>query len=228
MTERVIFIDIDGVLLPTRMWAAAENIRLVNAKVPDRAPLLRFDPGSIGLIVRLCRQSGARLVLASNWRRTWTFGEEALRLKLVAEGLSAELWHDEWMLPVTKRGKWHELADWIEGRGIDEALIIDDEPFAGRDLSAASVAQVIPDTDEGFGMMEYRAAGGFFGIDVSGSAGGRSATLHAVPTQQPASSPPALPNNDLAAMVAAARDQLASEPEPKREMPPVLGPMRRI
>lgn len=49
---KAVFIDIDGPLLLRRMWASADNIRLLDERVIDRSPRLRFDPGCVGLVVR--------------------------------------------------------------------------------------------------------------------------------------------------------------------------------
>lgn len=158
----VIFIDIDGPLLPRRMWAAAENIALLSERVSDRMPRLRLDPGCIGLLVRLCDLTGAHLILASNWRRTWPHEAMALRAKLVAEGLREDLWHEGWMLPVLPRGgKPAELDAWLDlYPGTSTALFVDDEPLP----LPASVQQLSVDPDEGFGMAAYRKALAAFGV----------------------------------------------------------------
>lgn len=156
----VIFIDIDGPLLPMRMWAAAENIRLLDERVIDRAPLLRFDPGCVGLLVRLCELSGAKLVLLSNWRRTWSLGFETLYAKMISEGLRADLWHDNWMLPVigTKGG---ELATWLSANRIDAGVLIDNEPIP----TLEPVQMITVGEEDGFGLPAYRQALAIFGVN---------------------------------------------------------------
>jgi hypothetical protein len=155
----VVFIDIDGPILPLRMWAAAENIRLLDEKVIDRSPRLRFDPGCVGLIVRLCDLSDARLVLASNWRRTWAHGLDALHAKIIAEGLRADLWHENWMLPVLNN-KTTELASWISSNTIAAGVFIDDEPIS----TPEPVRMITVSEDEGFGLSAYRSALDIFGV----------------------------------------------------------------
>lgn len=154
----VVFIDIDGPILPLRMWAAAENIRLLDEKVTDRSPRLRFDPGCVGLIVRICELSDARLVLASNWRRTWAHGLDALHAKLIAEGLRSDLWHKNWMLPVFDT-KAAELVSWLAT--IDAGVFIDNEQISTPD----PVRMVTVSEDDGFGIWAYRQALDIFGVE---------------------------------------------------------------
>jgi len=154
----VVFIDIDGPILPLRMWAAAENIRLLEEKVVDRSPHLRFDPGCVGLVVRLCDLSGARLVLASNWRRTWAHDLSELHAKLVAEGLRADLWHEDWMLPVFDT-KAAELVSWLAANQIEAGIFIDNEPISTPD----PVRMITVSEDDGFGLPDYRHALAVFG-----------------------------------------------------------------
>jgi len=153
-----VFIDIDGPVLPLRMWAASENIRLLDEKVIDRSPRLRFDPGCVGLVVRLCELSNAQLVLASNWRRTWAHGLAALHAKLIAEGLRADLWHEDWMLPVVG-SKSSELASWLESNPIEAGAFIDNEPI----LTPDPVRMITVSEADGFGLSAYRSALAVFG-----------------------------------------------------------------
>jgi len=155
----VVFIDIDGPILPLRMWAAADNIRLLDEKVIDRSPRLRFDPGCVGLIVRLCDLCGARLVLASNWRRTWAHGLDALHAKMVAEGLRDDLWHDNWMLPVFDN-KITELASWLASNSITAGVFIDNEPISTPD----PVRMITVGEDDGFGLSAYYSALNVFAV----------------------------------------------------------------
>lgn len=109
--DPVIFVGIEGVItsLKTRMFRRS------------------FDPDAIGLIARLARKTGARLMLMSPMRRTWPAGAEALHQTLIAEGMAADLWHREWMLPAIDGGTtWQELDAWLAGRDCDalSALII--------------------------------------------------------------------------------------------------------
>ena len=159
---KIVFIDIDGPLLPNRMWASRDNISLLEEKVIDRSPHLRFDSGCVGLVMRLCRLANARLVFASNWRRTWTHGQHALRAKLTNEGLEDDLWHDDWALPVlsgAKGDKAHEIAHWLNAHVVESAVLIDDDPIE----TPEPVRLIRVNVDDGFSLSAYREALRHFG-----------------------------------------------------------------
>lgn len=168
MSDRVLFLDIDGVILPTRMWAAPQNIGFLDVHPDIRAPQLTFDPGAIGLLMQIARLSGARFVLHSNWRRGWVGRESELQDLLVRSGLERERWHGRWAAPAFESmDKGEEISAWLgtHGDGLRECLIVDDEPIETLTLRRpVRVAQLRPMLDDGLGMREYRSALGFFGI----------------------------------------------------------------
>ena len=84
MTEKVIFIDIDGVLLPLKEWKTPENAAILKTRPEGFMQHIRFNAEAVRLVVRLADLAGAKLVLSSNWRRTWGPDSDALMRKLVA------------------------------------------------------------------------------------------------------------------------------------------------
>lgn len=165
MTNTVIFVDIDGVLLPTKAWQMPENTPFLNARMADCAQRVRFWPEAISLLVRLADLSGAKLVLSSNWRRSWPHGRDALQQKLIAEGLRADLWHEDWFPEITGRGKGAEIAEWIEYYRPDRALIIDDEGYQGPALAEGVAVVIRPNTDEGYDHADHWTICSHWGVD---------------------------------------------------------------
>lgn len=168
MTHRILFLDIDGVILPTRMWAAPGNIDLLEIEPSVRAPQVIFDPGAIGLLNRIAQRSGAKFVLHSNWRRTWPGERASLQDRLVCSGLAQENWHAFWAVPTCEsKDKAQEISAWLleHGQGVRQCLIVDDAPITTVSApGSVEIAQLRPTKDEGMGMREYRAALKFFGI----------------------------------------------------------------
>lgn len=166
--SRLIFIDIDGVLLSFRSWATAHNAPLWRLPVESRMKHLELDQTSIGLLVRLCDLARAKLVLTSTWRKTWPHDLEALHGRLIEQGLRRDLWHSEWMLPVIPDGtKWQELAKWGGWSSDAVALIIDDE-LPPDDAPPALAEQAVilqADKFEGFGAYNYFDALEYFGVE---------------------------------------------------------------
>lgn len=158
----IIFLDIDGPLLSRRMWAAATNLPMLRSQVNERINYLRLDPGSLGLISRACELADAKLVLASNWRKTWPGDLKGLKTKLELEGLSPSLWHYDWKLPLIAGGnKRDELELWLNHNGpVTTAVLIDDETMT----CPPPVFQITVSMDDGFGMQAYRDTISHFGI----------------------------------------------------------------
>ncbi|CUX07080.1 hypothetical protein AGR1B_pb0013 [Agrobacterium fabacearum S56] len=123
--DRVVFLDIEDVLLTGSDWLVPHNIELVGMPEKDQMDKVQFPQRSIALIVRLCEKADASLVLTSKWRREWPHDREALLDRLVDQGLRRELWHENWMIPVfSGLNKWQELARWTESASNLVALII--------------------------------------------------------------------------------------------------------
>lgn len=165
MTENVIFIDIDGVLLPLKEWKTPENAAILKTRPEGFMQHIRFNAEAVRLVVRLADLSGAKLVLSSNWRRTWGPDSDALMRKLVAEGLREDLWHEDWFLPVLglKPRKFDEIADWLDNHPPCRALVIDDEAYAGPPLPKPN-GVIATDEREGYTASDDEAARGFFGV----------------------------------------------------------------
>ena len=165
--EKVIFLDIDGVLLSVRYWKSQHNKALYPQRVEDRIKDLQLDPGSIGLIVDLCDLADARLVLSSTWRKVWPHSRKELIERLIDQGLRRDIWHPDWMLPVLQNcNKWQEMAHWTRGATDVTALIIDDEVPADPpplDVKDAVILEV--DKYEGFGSRNYFDALDYFGVE---------------------------------------------------------------
>ena len=123
---RIIFCDIDGVLLPAGVKAWPENRPLQAKPVAERIAHWRFERGPVGLLLDLAERTGARIVLHSDWRRSWPHPLAELRSKLEAEGLRADIWHEDWAAPVSAGAKkWDDLAAWLDQHpGVTAALVI--------------------------------------------------------------------------------------------------------
>jgi hypothetical protein len=122
MSAPILFLDIDGVLLPARAWAQpanAEARRLMRQRGRDAMreaqELVAFDSLAVGLVNRLAAVTGARIVIASNWR--YSFGVEGTRDKLLAQGLDAALLHEHHSCPRTSVMRWEKARDideWLQ------------------------------------------------------------------------------------------------------------------
>jgi hypothetical protein len=155
--DNVLFLDIDGVILPGRVLHSPANAAcLVRAKrdglgLVETVLSLTFDADAIGYINDICRQTNARLVLSSDWR--YRVGFEATREKLYREGLDDRHWHDHWDLPgIDGSSKGADIARWLPQHRPSRFVILDDDELAG------GFPQVRPDYETGLMEAHCRTA----------------------------------------------------------------------
>ena len=135
---RVLFLDIDGVLNRTG-YAPSASVGLRSWIEPDLAR--RLDD--------VIRQTGARIVLSSDWRHGRDL--ETLQAELLAAGIESPL---DGTTPLLGGPRWNEIQTWMTAHeiGADSIAIIDDfhdmaplahrfvrvPPLNGLDADAAS------------------------------------------------------------------------------------------
>ncbi|GFD95766.1 hypothetical protein KUL156_18530 [Alteromonas sp. KUL156] len=169
--KAIIFLDIDGVLLPFNYHAKPEakalleecrsraNESLHNHTNPKLMYNLRmpFKTEAIELINNLCETYDAKIVINSDWHMS--FSRSQMVNKLTQEGIKAGLFHIE---PVAYSSiykfsnKLLCMSAWFERSGLPEKttprIIIDDS------LSQRVPFVVSPDSDEGFSHANYNDA----------------------------------------------------------------------
>jgi HAD domain in Swiss Army Knife RNA repair proteins len=116
VTQRVVFLDIDGVLAPIRRW--------------DRYGDL--DSACIRVLNDIVERGGADVVVSSTWRYGKTVAE--LQAMLDAEGFTGRVLDKT--PPGADRGE--EIASWLAAHAVEGYVIIDDHADMG-DLHARLV-----------------------------------------------------------------------------------------
>jgi hypothetical protein len=113
VTQRVVFLDIDGVLAPIRQW--------------DRYGDL--DPVCIQVLNEIVARGGADVVVSSTWR----YGKTVVELQeiLDAAGFSGNVVD---MTPIGAPGadRGAEIATWLAEHAVDSYVIIDDHVDMGE------------------------------------------------------------------------------------------------
>jgi hypothetical protein len=121
---KILFLDIDGVVVTSRSHVALGKGSL----------MLSPDPIALGLVDRLCRETGAKIVLSSTWGPV--YGAGAMRMWLTGHGVNPNhLFAEEHFLTPrnylrSRRGQ--EVADWLEearerSQVIEAHVAIDDD-----------------------------------------------------------------------------------------------------
>lgn len=121
MTERIIFLDFDGPMIPLRAYYMAGQTKEFVTK---------FDPVAVGLINRLAMKAEAKIVLHTSWRRTTLMGVPDLREHILQEGIKEEYLHEKLLCPMRfTSSRWHDIGMWLKGRDVENYVIIEDEPI---------------------------------------------------------------------------------------------------
>jgi hypothetical protein len=111
----VLFLDIDGVLNSTRSCLAFGGFP--HGITPDH--LKRFDHCAVGLIRRLCKETGAVCVLSSTWRQLHPYTEISAALDIPMIGAT----------PKSDDGfRGREIAAWLAAHPeVTQYAIVDDD-----------------------------------------------------------------------------------------------------
>lgn len=117
--EKIIFLDIDGVLTTTRTTAAEEQ-----GLIPTQ-----FDPLAIAMLNQMCKEIPAKIVIASSWLM---FGNDPVKgacASLAKAGLKPECFHHDWCIDASSSSERGASIDrWCAAHGTDtkDYVIFDD------------------------------------------------------------------------------------------------------
>lgn len=181
MSEKIIMLDFDGVLLPKKSYLTKHNKTLIkelndalsNFDNDDRHKKfefennaiinLNFDEIVVQLINRACELTGAKVVILSNWRRR--FKPELLKDKLIKTGLNEGHFHNNFYCHYKMNSsKSEEFHMWVyknDPQEENEYVIIDDD-YILSNYDKIGV-QIQTNFDEGFTVDDYRVLIGLLG-----------------------------------------------------------------
>lgn len=152
MTTKVVFLDVDGPMIPVRAYF-----------LPNQTPLVTvFDPCAVSMLNRILRKSKALLVISSLRGQD---GKNKCKELLDLNNIQSSLLHDDWITPRISHDRAKQIADWlIIHPEITHYVAIDDEDL---DMSVITNA-VLCDTYEGFSHRNYLECLQFLDADLSG------------------------------------------------------------
>ena len=108
MTNSIIFVDIDGPLLPQKMHYFGQNRKA--GKEPENYPL--FDPWAVRVFNMWARYSDAKIVFSTHWTHGWTVDE--LKSIMHHNGLGFD-YHVDCVTPKKmSSNKVNEIYWWLE------------------------------------------------------------------------------------------------------------------
>lgn len=138
----VVFLDIDGVLNSLGSVLALGD------------PSHHLDPVSVGLVARLCKETGAEIVVSSSWR----IGRTVQTLQNELDRLGATKLADRF---IGRTGDGHnghrgrQIREWLQTNGQRPYVILDDD----SDMLPEQQPFFVHTTwEDGFRAQHYRAA----------------------------------------------------------------------
>lgn len=149
MTDKVIFLDIDGPMIPLRCYVG--NL----AGAPEQ-----FDPLAVRMLNHLIALSGAKIVMSSAWA---VGGYSYINRVLQENGIHPKHLHKDWITPRDgKYSRQEEIQRWLDKHPeVTHYAALDDDPV---DRLPGGV-QI--DFEDGFRIADFRKAVKLLGVTDS-------------------------------------------------------------
>lgn len=113
---KIIFLDIDGVLCTFRSHEAFNG----------RGLMQHLDPVGCRMVDRLCRETGAQIVISSTWRKH--HDRQSMIAILQNAGFERPDFHEDWMTPSGGWRRGDEIKKWLDDHpGVERYVILDDD-----------------------------------------------------------------------------------------------------
>lgn len=136
--SKIIFLDIDGVLITSR-----------SAYLQTKGLIDTFDPCATAMIKELIQVSGAQLVVSSTWAHK---GKHVVTDLFQKNGLDARYLHPDWDIPRRSVNRSENIRLWLDAHpDVTRYVAIDDDRL---DLSIISNV-VLCNTFNGFSIRNY-------------------------------------------------------------------------
>lgn len=137
---KILFLDIDGPLIPMRAYFLPGQTKIVSL----------FDPCATSLVLKLIEQSGAKLVVSSSWGSQ---GYDKCMAVFEKNGIARSHFHTDWVTPRKMSSeRIHEIKWWLDDHPeVTHYVAIDDE---GLDVNWVPNS-VLCDAYEGFSWRNY-------------------------------------------------------------------------
>ena len=149
---KILFLDIDGVVLPGRAYM-----------LPDQTkPIVKiFDPCAVSLVNAACERTERKIVLHSSWIRTglWKIGEDGpydVHDHLVNQGIDPKHLYRN---PYCNRDisyRYDRIAEWVTDHPeVDDFVILDDVDIENDEHRWLKKHLILTDFDEGLTLKNF-------------------------------------------------------------------------
>lgn len=157
MTDKIIFLDIDGPMIPGRSYKMAGQTKPI---------VMKFDPVAVSIINDACEHHDRKIVIHSSWLRV--FGLQETYVHCLKEGLLDAHFHNEALCNGHDHYRYDRVLDWLSRHPeVDDFVIVDDDlpdfmtmefgPDHEDDYSKKLRGHILPvDFDDGLLMSHWR------------------------------------------------------------------------
>jgi len=147
--SRILFLDIDGVLLPGRAYMLPNQTNNPYVTV--------FDPCAVSMLNKALAKQKRQIVVHSSWVKHWP--KDQIFAHLVSQGVDQDFFHEDWYTNPQFHWRYDRVRDWMY-RHKDEVtdwVVVDDElPTSDEDSRFLNGHAIFTDFDEGITMQIYR------------------------------------------------------------------------
>lgn len=141
--KKIVFLDIDGCLCTSRSHAAHGTGKM----------MLEWDRTGVALIKKICKLTGAKIVISSTWRHNHHHNDLFPALKkhklwdlLYSDPLTTE----DWRTPNLREGRGAEIMNWLGEHGqIGEKFVIIDDVNVFSKFPGLEQNLILTDFDDG-------------------------------------------------------------------------------
>lgn len=142
---KVIFLDIDGPMIPGRARYIEGQTKVLSI----------FDPCAVGFLNNFCQAKGWRIVISSSWVRV--FGEEKTYEHCLNQGLKAQYFHPDKYCSGEINWRYTRIAKFLSDHpDITKYIILDDEPYCvDIDLRDSLVSTHPEDMEDHLFLVDY-------------------------------------------------------------------------
>lgn len=145
--SRILFLDIDGVLLPERAFLLPNQTHNPYVTI--------FDPCAVSMLNSALAKQGRKIVVHSSWVKH--FSGDWLFEHLTGQGVAKEHFHEDWLTDRQFHWRYDRVRDWMSRhKEVTDWVVVDDEiPTSEEDMRFLRGHAVFTSFDEGITFSIY-------------------------------------------------------------------------
>jgi HAD domain in Swiss Army Knife RNA repair proteins len=146
--SKILFLDIDGVLLPGRAYMLPNQTNNPYVTV--------FDPCAVSMLNKACEKQGRQIVVHSSWVKHWS--KDEIFNHLQEQEVNTSLFHEDWYTDPQFHWRYDRVRDWMSRhKEVTDWVVVDDElAKSEEDMRFLNGHAIFTDFDEGITLKNFR------------------------------------------------------------------------